>query len=150
MILATNPTVFHDYEIIESFEAGIALTGPEVKSAKNRRVQLRESYIKINPDSVTYLYNCYIAPYERARQADYIPNSPRKILLRSQEIEHLFQSIQGQNLTIIPIKMYTSRKGLIKLEIALSRGKRKYENKRKQQVIEMKRQIDRTLKRYKE
>lgn len=147
-ILARNKKAFYDYVIIKKLEAGIQLTGAEVKSAKKARIQLKDSFVKIDKNGEVHLYNCYIAPYSKARQTDYQPDQVRKLLLHEAEIESLQASMKGQNLTIVPLKVYTTRKGLIKLQIALAKGKRKYDKKRKLQEIEKKREIERTLKRY--
>jgi SsrA-binding protein len=148
-VKATNPSAHYNYELLDKIEAGIVLTGAEVKSVKNGRVQLKDSYIKITPQGEAFLHNCFIAPYVHATPSlEYDPYRVRKILLNKQETYQLQGKTEGQNLTIVPVKMYTIRQGFIKLEIAVARGKRKYETRRREQEVDLKRKIDRTLKRY--
>ncbi len=144
--IATNRRARHDYEILQTFEAGIALTGPEVRSAKLGRVQLTESFAKLDKAGNIYLRNCYIAPYERARVQGYDPYRPRQLLLHQNEIDSIKSAMQGQNLTITPIRMYTTRRGLIKVEIGLAKGKKKHEKRKKILDNELKRELARTLK----
>jgi len=148
-VLVFNRQVRRDYEILEKFEAGVVLSGGEVKSLKNGRGQMRGSYVKVDMEREVYLYGAHISPYQPAGQKDYDPERPRKLLLSKSEIEHLLAAARGKNLTIVPVKVYTARRGLIKVEIALARGKRKHEKRRKIQEIQDKREIQRTLKRYK-
>lgn len=145
--LAKNTEGLFNYEIIDKFNAGIVLTGPEVKSMKNSRVSLKGSYIRIDHNEEAWLIGCHIAPYEPAKnvQAGYDPQKPRKLLLRKKEISSLIGKTSQKGLTIIPTSVYTN-KGLIKVEIALVRGKTKIDKRESIKKREIDRQIKRTLK----
>lgn len=139
--LATNRKAYHKYEILKKYEAGIKLTGPEVKSAQSGQVNLDNSYIKILNHQPTLL-NAYIAPYQKASHAqqDYNPYRTRKLLLHKEQITHLYEELKTTpRLTIVPLKLYTKNQ-LIKLEIGLARGKRKHEKRHAQREREIERQ----------
>ncbi len=146
--LATNPKASFDYDILETFEAGIMLSGNEVKSIKSGHVQLRDAFVKISQNRELFLHNCFIAPYSNANEKSDGSYRIRKLLLRSSEIDSIIARTKGQNLTIVPLKVYNNRRGLVKVEIALAKGKRKYEKRRTEKEKEVKREIGRTLKTY--
>lgn len=123
----TNRRAFHDYQILERFEAGITLTGPEVKSVKSGHADLTGSFVRII-GSEGYLVNGKIFPYEYARIENYDEKRTRKLLLHKREIVALKSRADGSNLRIIPLSLYT-KKGFIKLELGLARGRKKYEKK---------------------
>lgn len=141
--LATNRKAYRDYEILEEFEAGIKLTGHEVKSSKNAQVNLTDAYVQIR-DNNAVLFNTYIAPYKKASHdgGGVDPYRTRRLLLHKDELTNLKRKSQAGNLTIVPLKMYTTR-GLVKVKIALARGKRKYEKKRAQKEREIRSQAER-------
>lgn len=125
--LATNKKARHDYEILEKMEAGIALLGTEVKSARAGRVQLKDSYVEIRAGEA-FLVGAHISPYSHGNRQNHDPERPRKLLLNRREIERIFgrTTIQGQ--TCVPLSMYL--KGhRIKLEIALAKGKKIYDKR---------------------
>ncbi|MCK5459879.1 SsrA-binding protein SmpB [Candidatus Parcubacteria bacterium] len=140
-ILAKNRKALYDYEILEKIEAGVVLSGAEVKSAKAGRINLKGSHVSFIEDE-PFLFSAHISRYKpaAARQKFYNPDQKRKLLLNRKQIDHLRGKIESQGLTIVPILVYTNR-NLIKVEIALVRGKRKYE---KREIIK-KRDIDRRL-----
>ena len=142
-ILADNKRAYYDYEILEKYEAGIVLSGPEVKSIKAGRINLKGSYISIDKNKQIFLVNCHIAPYPPASaiQQDYNPTENRKLLLAKKEISSLAGKLQQKGLTSLPLKVYT-KNGLIKVEIALVKGKKKWDKK---ELIK-KRDIDRKIK----
>ncbi len=145
-VIAENRKARRDYEILESFEAGIALKGSEVKSVRQGKVSLQEAYADIEDEEV-FLYDLYIAPYEKTGapfQED--PRRPRKLLLHKQEIKRLIGKVQQRGLTLIPLKLYL-KNHLVKVELALVRGKRKYEKREtiKRRLIEE--EIRRAMKR---
>jgi SsrA-binding protein len=146
--IAKNPSAYHDFEILQSYEAGIQLTGAEVKSAKTGRIQLKDSFAKVLASGEVYLINAYIAPYQQASDKDYDPYRSRKLLLHRDQITEIKQSIAGSGLTIVPLKMYNVRRGLIKLELALAKGKRQFEKRRVIEERDSRRHIERTLKRH--
>lgn len=125
MILAKNKRAHFDYEILETFKAGMVLSGAEVKSAKLGHVQLKGSYASIDQGEV-WLKNAFIAPYAPAKgtQDDYDPYHSRKLLLTKQEINRLIGTSKERGTTLIPIKMVNSN-GLVKLELGIGKGKRK-------------------------
>jgi len=123
----TNKRAFYDFEVQEKFEAGINLTGAEVKAIRLGHADLSASFVKI-VGSEAYLINSKIFPYEYGRPENYDPNRTRKLLLHKKEIIALKSKIEGSNLTIVPVSWYTSNR-LIKLEIALGKSKKKFEKK---------------------
>ncbi len=122
-----NRNSFYDYTILARFEAGVKLTGPEVKSVKGNRVSLTGAFVKII-GSEAYLVNAQIQPYEFARVENYDPRRTRKLLLNKKEIISLKGKIESANLTLVPLSLYTTH-GLIKVEIGLGRGKKQYEKR---------------------
>ena len=126
-VIATNKKAHFDYESIESFEAGIELTGPEVKSIRNGHISLKESFATIK-DNQVWLNNAHVSPYKPAASNNSEPTRPRRLLLKRSQINELIGKVQASGNTIVPVKIYFSH-GIIKLEIALAKGK-KLHNKR--------------------
>ena len=120
-ILATNRKAFHDYNVLERFEAGIQLLGTEVKSCRARAIQLQEGYIKIERNQV-FLYNVHIAAYDFGNRFNHNSKQTRRLLLHRREILKLSQWLNTKGGTLIPLKFYLS-KGLVKVEIAYCQGK---------------------------
>ncbi|OGV89607.1 SsrA-binding protein [Microgenomates group bacterium RBG_19FT_COMBO_39_10] len=139
-----NRRARYDYSLLEKFEVGIALTGPEVKSVKASKLSLNEGFVKMIGGEA-WLLNAYINPYPYADNRDYDPKRNRKLLLHKNELLKLSQQTKEKNLTIVPVSCYTKGRK-IKLEIALARGKKKYDKRevKKRQAIE--REIEQTLK----
>jgi len=138
--LTLNKRARFDYDFLETFEGGLALTGAEVKAAKEGHVQLKGAFISIK-DRELWLRNAYIAPYKPAgKQPNYDPDQDRKILVHRAELKRLIGKTQEAGLTIVPISLYTKAR-LVKLEFALARGKKKYE---KRETIK-KRDLDRKV-----
>lgn len=123
-----NRRARYDYQLFERIEAGISLTGPEVKSIKAGKASLAESFIRIK-DGQAYLLNAHVHPYEFAEKRDYDPRRTRRLLLHKGEILALASKMQAKNLNLVPVSWYT-KKGKIKLEIALAKSKRKFEKKK--------------------
>ena len=146
--ISINRKARHDFTILETYEAGIQLTGAEVKSAKNGHVQLTDSFAKISSAHQVNLYNCYIAPYKPAADSEYKPYRVRRILLHRDEIAALAGKTHGQNLTIVPLRLYTNVKGLIKIELGLAQGKKKYDKRQSEKEKELRKNIAQTLKKY--
>ncbi|SRR5258708_7549588 len=134
----TNKRVSFDYEIQEHFEAGINLLGAEVKAIKLGHADLTGSHVRITGNEI-YLINAKIFPYKFARPETYDESRTRKLLMHKQEIIALRSKMEGSHLTIVPISLYTTRHNLIKLELALARGKKQFD---KRQSIK-KRDLDR-------
>jgi len=121
--VAVNKHVSHDYEILERFEAGMALQGSEVKSIRDGRISLKESYAEVKNGEV-FLVKCHVSPYEAANIFNHDPLRDRKLLLHRREIKRLAGKIQERGLTLVPTRVLISDRGKIKLELALVRGKR--------------------------
>ena len=147
-ILSTNRKAYNDFEILDKYEAGIELRGSEVKSAKRGSFNLKDSYCRIKNGEI-FLVNSYIAPYEQATYNNHEPKRTRKLLMHKKEIIRIHSKVKERGLTIIPLKVYLNERGLIKVEIALAKGKRKYEKKQKLKEKAIKREIDRYLKKKK-
>lgn len=125
---ARNKKALHDFAIEETYEAGISLTGAEVKSIREGRANLKESYARVR-DGEVYLIGAHISPYENARQGEQLPTRDRKLLLHRKEIDRLAGKIAVEGKTIIPLKLY-SRRGNIKLEVAVASRKKQYDKRR--------------------
>ena len=126
--IATNKKAKFNYEILERIEAGIALFGSEVKSVREGRISLKESYAEIKEGEV-FLVNCNISPYEAASRFNHEPKRERKLLLHHREIKRLTGKIQEKGLTLVPTKVYFNDKGKIKVEVSLAKGKRTYQKR---------------------
>lgn len=138
-----HKSAYFDYQILEEFEAGVALIGAEVKSIKLNHASLEGSFVKLVGNDV-YLLNAQIYPYEFAHQEGYDPKRTRKLLLHRKEIIAIRSKIQGSNLTLIPLAWYT-KKGLIKLKIGLAKGKKEYQKKEKIKRRDIDRDTERIL-----
>lgn len=141
-IITTNKKAYFDYEIIDTLEAGIVLTGPEVKSVKQGNISLKESYAVIKDDEV-FLLNAHISPYKFAA-SEQEPTRTRKLLLKAKEIRYLIGKTKEKGLTLVPTKIYLKH-GLIKVELGLGRGKKKYEKKEKIKKRDIEREIQREI-----
>ena len=126
-VVATNRKAYHDYFILETYEAGIVLTGTEIKSVRASRVSLREGYV-LPKDGELWLMNVHIAPYEHGGIWDHDPKRPRKLLLHRREINKLLGKVYERGYTIVPLRMYL-KNNRAKVEIALVKGKRKYDKR---------------------
>ncbi len=122
-----NRKAFHDYNIEEKLEAGLKLNGSEVKSVKGGRIIINDSFVKI-VGSEAYLVNSTIPLYPYARPENYDPTRSRKLLLHKKQIMYLKSKVDQSSLTIVPLRCYTMH-GLVKLEIGIGRGKKKYEKR---------------------
>lgn len=143
-IVCLNRKAFHDYQIEETIEAGIQLYGTEVKSLREGKANLKDSYVLIK-DSEAYLFNCHISPYCHGNIMNHDPLRTRKLLLHRKEIDHLKGRIQQKGYTLIPLKIYF--KGpYAKVEIGLARGKRLYEKREAIKEKEAKRAIEKAMK----
>ncbi len=143
-VLAYNRKAQTDYEIVETYEAGIELKGAEVKSIKNGQVSFKDSFI-IPKNGELYIVNLHVSPWKYATHEKIDPERPRKLLLHRWEIDRIIGKVKERGLTIIPVKFYL-KKHLIKLEIALARGRKKYEKKELIKERVMKREMERELK----
>lgn len=142
-VIAENRKAFHDYFIEDRIEAGIILTGTEIKSIRNGRINLKDSYARIDNGEV-WVYQMHISPYEQGNRFNHDPLRPRKLLLHRSEINKLVGKIQQQGLTLIPIKIYL-KKGMAKVELAVGQGKKNYDKRQALAEKEGKRDIERAL-----
>lgn len=127
-IIANNKKARHDYFIEEVYEAGMALTGTEIKSMRQGRINIKESYAKIEGNELI-LYGMHISPYEQGNRFNVDPLRPRKLLLHRQEIRKLIGYTTQKGLTLVPLNVYINEKGLAKMEIAVARGKKLYDKR---------------------
>lgn len=143
--MATNRQASYRYHLLERFEAGIALTGTEVKSLREGKAQLKDSYATIR-DGEVWLIGAYIPPYGPAARDNHDPERPRKLLLHRREIERLVGRTAERGLTLVPTRMYFSGEGSrAKVEIALARGKDLYDKRESIRKREMARDVQREL-----
>jgi|TARA_B110000263_G_scaffold155583_1_gene135086 SsrA-binding protein len=145
MSLAKNRKAYYDYEIIDKFEAGIILNGPEIKSIRNSNLSISESRVIINKGEA-WLIGCHVAEYKfDSSSANYDPIRERKLLLHKKQIDRLGGTKSQQGLTIIPLSVYLKR-NLVKIEIALARGKKKFDKRASIKEKDSNRDIARVLK----
>ncbi len=146
--ITINRKARHNYEIIEKFEAGISLTGSEVKAIREGKVNLKDAFVDLR-DMEALLINAHIGLYSNASYNNHEPLRTRKLLLHRREIHKLDKRVKSRGLTIIPLRMYFNDKGRVKVEIALAKGKREYDKKQKLKERDIKREVERELKNYK-
>lgn len=145
-IIASNKAAYHNYEIVERFEAGIALLGSEVKSIREGRISLKDSHAEVKGGEV-FLLNSHISPYEPANRFNHEPLRERKLLLHRREIKRLIGKIKEKGFTLIPTKVMLNETGKVKVEISLAKGKRTYQKKEAIKERELKREVQAELKR---
>jgi len=147
MVYAENRSAFHDYEILEKYEAGIVLEGHEVKAVKSGKLSIRGSYVKVLGGEI-FLIGATISPYQPKNTAkDYDSQRTRKLLLNKKEITGLIGKSEEKGLTIVPLRAYDKR-GRVKLEIGLAKARKKYDKREAIKRKEEKRKIERVLKQY--
>jgi SsrA-binding protein len=142
--IATNRKAYHDYFVEETYEAGMVLTGSEIKSIRARRVNLRDSYVQARNGEL-WLLNTHIAPYKQASRQNHEPKRDRKLLMHRREINRLQGKAQEKGYTIVPLRLYL-RGNRAKVEIALVRGKRLYDKRRAIAKRETDREVERAIK----
>ena len=142
--LATNRKAYHDYFLYDTHEAGIALTGTEIKSIREGRVNLRDSYVQIRAGQA-WLMNVHVSPYAAGSRENPDPRRDRKLLLHRREIVRLESAVQEKGLTIVPLRLYL-KDNRAKVEIALGRGKKLYDKRAVIDKRETERQLEREIK----
>jgi len=145
--ITVNKKALHDYEILEKFEAGMVLMGSEIKSTRDGRVNLKDSYVEIRAGEA-FLVKAHISPYPNASYNNHEPERERKLLLHKRELMKLDKKVKTRGVTIVPLRMYFNKKGMAKIEIALAKGKREYEKKDKIKEKDIIRDMDRELRRF--
>jgi len=141
-LIAQNRKARHNYEIEDTVEAGIVLVGTEVKSCRDGRVNMSEAYATIDGNGEAWLLQAHISPYSHGNVNNHEPVRPRKLLLRADEIERLGVKVNQEGRTLVPLRMYFKH-GLVKVELAVGRGKKLYDKRRDQ----AKRDADRSMQR---
>jgi SsrA-binding protein len=143
-----NKKARFEYEFLETFEAGIALVGSEVKSLRLGQGSIAESFILVRKSGEAWLIGSFIAPYEQAGKQNHDPKRERKLLLHKREIGKLLTKVQEKGLTIIPVKLYFNKRGIVKIEIALARGKKLHDKREALRKKDMDRQVARDMRKY--
>ncbi|MEM7344097.1 MAG: SsrA-binding protein SmpB [Chloroflexota bacterium] len=142
-VIATNRRARHDYLIEDRLEAGLVLTGTEIKSIRNGQVNIRDSYATIR-DGEIWLVNANIAPYKQASHQNHDPGRDRKLLLHRREINRLTGKLQEKGLTLIPLQLYL-KKSRAKIELGVARGKKLYDKRQSLRQRDDQRQIERAM-----
>ncbi|NWJ98213.1 MAG: SsrA-binding protein SmpB [Chloroflexi bacterium] len=143
--VASNRKAYHDYFIDETIEAGLVLTGTEIKSVRDGRVNLRDAFAKVE-NGEAWLWNAHISAYDHAgRYFNHTPTRSRKLLLHKDEIRRLAMKSQAKGLTLVPLRMYL-KKGRAKVEVGLARGKKLYDKREALAEREANREIERVVK----
>ena len=146
--ITVNRKAFHDYEILEKHEAGMVLVGSEVKSIREGKVNLKDSYVEIRSQEA-FLINAHISQYSNASYNNHEPERVRKLLLHKQELIKLDRKVKTRGVTIIPLRMYFTSKGRVKIEIDMVKGKRTYDKKQVIKERDIRRDAERELRNYK-
>ena len=145
--VATNRKAYHNYHIGDSVEAGIALTGTEIKSIRNGRVSLGDAYVRPEAGEL-WLLNAHIARYEAGSYMSHEPKRPRKLLLHRKQIDNLTSQVLEKGLTLVPLKIYI-KDSIAKVEVALAKGKKLYDKREAITRREVERELSRATKRHK-
>ena len=143
-VFAQNKKALHDFDIEETYEAGIQLTGPEVKSIREGRANLKESYARVR-DGEVFLIGAHVSPYENATHREQLPTRDRKLLLHREEISRLTGKSQEDGKTLIPLRLY-QKNGNVKLELAVASRKKQYDKRREIARKTAQREIERAMK----
>lgn len=143
--LANNKKAFHDYFIEDRYEAGIVLTGTEIKSMRRGKLNLKDSYAKIDGGEL-FLYNMHISPYEQGNRFNVNPLRPRKLLLHKQEIRKLIGTTAQKGLTLVALSVYLNADGRAKVEIGVARGKKNYDKRDDMAKKDSDRKIEQAIK----
>lgn len=144
-----NKKARFDYEIIETFSAGIVLSGTEIKSIRLGKANITESFCEFNEEGELFAINTSVEEYAFGNQFNHKARSERKLLLNKKELKSLSRSVETKGLTIVPMRLFTNEKGLAKLEIALCRGKKTYDKRESLKEQDTKRDLDRIKKEFK-
>ena len=143
-VITTNRKAFHDFNIFDKFDAGIVLTGTEIKSIRKAAIKLKDSFCKIE-DNEIFLYNCHISPYEQGNRFNHEAERTRKLLLTKKEILKMQNKVKQEGYTIVPLEVYIV-KGFAKVEIGLAKGKKLHDKRDSLAKKDQQREIDRAVK----
>jgi len=141
-----NKRARFDYELLETFEAGLVLGGTEIKSIRQSKARITESFCEFNDRGELFIVNMNIDPYSHGSFYNHKPTAERKLLLQKEELKKLFKEVTKDGLTIVPLKLYINDKGWAKLSVALARGKKNYDKRETIKDRENKRNLDRIKK----
>ena len=142
-VVATNRKARHDYFLLETYEAGIALLGSEIKSVRAGQISIKEAYVRIDGDEA-WLVEAHISPYDQANRFNHDPRRPRKLLLHKKEIANLYDDVRRKGVTVIPTRVYL-KGGRAKVEIAVAKGKKQYDKRQDLAKRDSQREIERQL-----
>ncbi len=145
---AVNKKAYRDYELLDKFEAGLSLVGSEVKSLRGAPADLTGSYARMDGGEC-WLIGAKIAPYQQAGNRGHEPSRKRKLLLHKAELKRIWTKLEQRGFTLVPLRLYFSGRGLAKVELALAQGKRQYDKRATITERAQKRDVDRSMKRYK-
>lgn len=143
--IAKNRRALHDYEVLETIEAGLELTGTEVRSLRENNCQLTDCFALIRGGEV-WMHGVHISPFAQGNIANVDPDRKRKLLLHKNEIRKLEQQVRERGLALVPLRMYFKENGLVKVELALARGKKNYDKRASEAARDAKLEIERALK----
>lgn len=143
--IAKNRKAFHDYAIDETLEAGVVLTGTEVRSLRENNCQLTDSFALVRNGEV-WLHGLHIPPYSHGNRSNVEPDRKRKLLLHKRQIRYLQEKTKEKGMTLVPLNIYFSKRGLVKMEIGLAKGKKNYDKRATMAERDSKRDVERALK----
>ena len=143
-LIANNKKAYHDFFVEETFECGIELAGTEVKSLRENRASLRDTYASIRRGEI-FLHGVHIAPYSHGNRSNLDPVRPRKLLMHKKEIRHLLGKTKERGFTLVPLRMYFTPSNLVKVELGLVRGKKLYDKRADIASKDQKRDLERAL-----
>ncbi|NPA45780.1 MAG: SsrA-binding protein SmpB [Chlorobi bacterium] len=143
-----NKKARFDYDILEKYEAGIQLTGTEIKAIRMGKASIAESYCEFNDRGELFVTNMYIKEYDYGTHYNHNPKRQRKLLLHKKQLRKLRQMAATKGITIIPLRLYINKKGLAKMEIAVARGRKKYDKRQVLRERDIARELDRERKKY--
>ena len=144
-IIATNKRAQFDYQISQKLDVGLVLTGSEVKSLRNHSSSIKESYVQEKGNEL-WLFNCFIKKYESSNQKENNPTRQRKLLLKKKELDKILSFVKKDGFSIVPITMFFSESGLVKLNIGIGKGKKKYDKRESQKLKDWNKNKQRLLK----
>ncbi len=143
--IATNRKARFEYEVVQTFEAGIALKGTEVKSLRSGHVNMSDSYCRVGSRLEVYVLNLHISPYDFGNRSNHDPLRERKLLLHKYEIRRLYGQVREKGLTLVPLKLYF-KQGKVKVELALTKGRKVHDKRERLKKEDAKRDMERSLK----
>ncbi len=148
-IISQNKKARFNYEILEKFEAGIVLKGSEIKSIRNGHVNISDSYARFRNNGELYLINAHISEYKMSSIHNHEPTASRKLLMHKKELKRLIGKTQEKPLTLVPLKLYYNKKNLVKIEIALGKGKKVHDKRETLKKKTQEREAEKAMKNYK-